>query len=208
MRTRVKICGLTEASNAKRVAELGADTIGLVFYPPSPRAVSIEQAQQICRALPPFVGVTALFVDEAPKRISEVLAQVPIDLLQFHGDEDAAFCRQFGKPYIKALRVRQGIDLPALAREYHDSRGLLLDAYKPGVPGGTGETFDWQLIDPDLPLPVVLAGGLDADNVAQAVTRVAPYAVDVSGGVEASKGIKDIELVERFIEEVARADRS
>ncbi|WP_421863630.1 phosphoribosylanthranilate isomerase [Motiliproteus sp.] len=208
MRTRIKICGLTEADNARRVAALGADTIGLVFYPPSPRAVSIEQARLICQALPPFVTVTALFVDETPERVSQILQQVPVDLLQFHGDESPSYCQQFSKPYIKAVRVRPAVDLPELARQYASSQGLLLDAYKPGVPGGTGESFDWQLITPDLPLPVILAGGLDPNNVADAVNRVSPYAVDVSGGVEASKGIKDIELVERFIEEVARADRS
>lgn len=207
MRTRVKICGLTQVEDARRVAQSGADSIGLVFYPPSPRAVSIEQAQLICAALPAFVTVTALFVDEQAARIEQALQQLPIDLLQFHGDESAQFCRQFGTPYIKALRVRPGLDLQQQAADYHDARGLLCDAYKKGVPGGTGETFDWQLLDVDLPLPVILAGGLNVANVAQAITAVRPYAVDVSGGVEAAKGIKDIDLVQRFIQEVARGDR-
>jgi phosphoribosylanthranilate isomerase len=208
VRTRVKICGLTQAEDARRVAQAGADSIGLVFYPPSPRGVSIEQAQLICAALPAFVSVTALFVDEQAARIKQVLQQLPIDLLQFHGDESAAFCRQFGKPYIKAVRVRPGLDLRQLAEHYQDARGLLCDAYKAGVPGGTGETFDWQLLDVELPLPVILAGGLSPENVAQAVSTVKPYAVDVSGGVEAAKGIKDIDLVNRFIQEVARGDRN
>ncbi len=208
MRTRVKICGLTQVEDARRVAQAGADSIGLVFYPPSPRAVSVEQAQSICAALPAFVTVTALFVNEQAARIEQILQQLPIDLLQFHGDESAAFCRQFGRPYIKAVRVRPGVDLRQQAQHYQDARGLLCDAYKAGVPGGTGETFDWQLLDTELPLPVILAGGLSAENVAQAVISVKPYAVDVSGGVEAAKGIKDIDLVERFIQEVARGDRS
>ncbi len=208
MRTRVKVCGLTQVDNARQVAQTGVDSIGLVFYSPSPRAVSIEQAVAICQVLPPFVSVTALFVDEAVEQVEQVLKQVPIDLLQFHGDESADYCRQFGKPYLKALRVRPGLDLMQQAQTYHDARGLLLDAYKAGVPGGTGETFDWQLIDPELPLPVVLAGGLTADNVADAITQVQPQAVDVSGGVESAKGIKDIESVKYFIEEVVRADRN
>lgn len=208
MRTRVKVCGLTQVENARRVVQAGADSIGLVFYPPSPRAVTVEQAKAICDALPPFVSVTALFVDEDADRVAQTLRQVPIDLLQFHGDESAEYCRQFAKPYLKALRVRPGTDLMLQAAKYHDARGLLLDAYKAGVPGGTGETFDWQLIDQALPLPIVLAGGLSVDNVATAIAQVQPQAVDVSGGVESAKGIKDIELVERFIEEVARADRN
>jgi phosphoribosylanthranilate isomerase len=207
VRTRVKICGLTQVEDARRVAQAGADSIGLVFYPPSPRAVSIEQAQLICAALPAFVTVTALFVDAQAARIEQVLQQLPIDLLQFHGDEPAPFCRQFGTAYIKALRVRPGLDLQQQAAHYHDARGLLCDAYKAGVPGGTGETFDWQLLDEHLPLPVILAGGLNVSNVARAIGAVRPYAVDVSGGVEAAKGIKDIDLVQRFIQEVARGDR-
>lgn len=208
MRTRVKICGLTQVEDARRVAQAGADSIGLVFYAPSPRAVSIDQAQLICAALPAFVTVTALFVDEQVARIEHILQQLPIDLLQFHGDESAEFCRQFGMPYIKALRVRPGLDLQQQAEHYHDARGLLCDAYKAGVPGGTGETFDWQLLENPLPLPVILAGGLNVANVSQAVATVKPYAVDVSGGVESAKGIKDIDLVQRFIQEVARGDRS
>ncbi len=207
MRTRIKVCGLTQAEDACRVAQAGVDSIGLVFYPSSPRSVSIEQAVSICAALPAFVTVTALFVDEQASRIKHILQQLPIGLLQFHGDEDADFCRQFGRPYIKALRVRPGLNLRQQAEHYVDARGLLCDAYKPGVPGGTGETFDWKLLDADLSLPLILAGGLTIANVAQAVTQVRPYAVDVSGGVEAAKGIKDIDLVQRFIDEVARADR-
>ncbi len=185
----------------------GADAVGLVFYKPSPRAVTIEQAKMLCRYFPPFVTVTALFVDESADTVREVLDQVPVDLLQFHGNESADYCQGFGRPYIKALRVRAEMDLHAEAAGYSSSRGLLLDAYQPGVPGGTGETFDWDLIPDNLDTPVVLAGGLNPGNVAEAVTRVRPFAVDVSGGVEAAKGIKDSQLVAKFIHEVSCADR-
>lgn len=202
-RTRVKICGITRVEDAQIAVAAGADAIGLVFYPKSPRAVSIEQAQQIVACVPAFVTCVGLFVDASTSEVQNVLDRVPLDLLQFHGDESPEYCAAFQRPWIKALRVRPGLDLEAAAQRYSASRGLLLDAYKAGVPGGTGEVFDWQLIPEQLPLPVVLAGGLDAQNVAQAVRAVKPFAVDVSGGVELGKGIKDPDKILAFTREVA-----
>jgi len=207
MRTRVKICGFTRAEDAVFAAQTGADAIGLVFYPPSPRNVTIAQAIDIVSALPAFVAVVALFVDEQEARIREVLAQVPVDCIQFHGDEPAEVCRIYNKRYIKAVRMRTGTDVQALAQEYHDAAGLLLDAYHPDAKGGTGSRFDWDLIPRQCALPLILAGGLDADNARQAVQAVRPYALDVSSGVEAEKGIKDALKVAAFIREVNEADR-
>lgn len=192
MRTRVKICGLTRAEDVQAACEAGADAIGLVFYPPSPRAVTVEQASLILMDVPPFVTVTALFVNPTVSEVQAVLTQIPaISLLQFHGDESAAFCRQFGRAYIKAIPMRDDVDLAQQASIYDDALGLLVDTYKPGFPGGSGESFDWHRLPQSLSKPLILAGGLTPDNVAEAIKQVAPYAVDVSGGVEASKGIKD-----------------
>ncbi|OMH38701.1 phosphoribosylanthranilate isomerase [Motiliproteus sp. MSK22-1] len=207
MRTRVKICGITRVEDAAAAVDAGADAIGLVFYDPSPRSVAIQQAVEICQAIPAFVTVTALFVDAPVEQVRDVLSQVPVDLLQFHGDESPQYCRSFSRPYIKAIRVREGLDVPAFARQFPCSKALLLDAYRPGVPGGTGETFDWGLIPENLDLPVILAGGLNPDNIESAVAQVRPFAVDVSGGVEAAKGIKDSQLVNQFIKEVSCADQ-
>lgn len=207
MRTRVKICGFTRVEDAVSAARLGVDAIGLVFYPPSPRHVGIDQAIEIVRALPAFVSVVALFVDERESRIREVLERVPIDCLQFHGDEPAEVCRIYRKPYMKALSMKQGIDISGLAMQYHDAAGLLLDAYHPGAKGGTGSRFDWELIPDHCALPIILAGGLDADNARQAVQTVRPYALDVSSGVEAEKGIKDALKMAAFIREVNEGDR-
>lgn len=180
-------------------AAAGADAIGLVFYAKSPRAVDIEQAREILAALPPFVTSVGLFVDAERSELERILASVPLDLLQFHGDESVQQCEAFGRPYIKALRVKAGDDIAAQAARYPSAQGILLDAYVEGVPGGTGEAFDWSLIPQMLSKPLILAGGLRPDNVAEAVSRVRPYAVDVSGGVEASKGVKDVEKVGAFI---------
>lgn len=207
MRTRVKICGFTRVEDAVNAANLGADAIGLVFYPPSPRNVGIEQANKIVKALPVFVSIVALFVDEEEERIREVLEQVSIDCLQFHGDETADACRLYGKRYIKALRVQDGIDICGLAEHYQDASGLLLDAYHPGAKGGTGSQFDWDLIPPQCSLPIILAGGLDMANARQAVQTVRPYALDVSSGVEENKGIKDALKMATFIREVNEGDR-
>jgi len=207
MRTRVKICGFTRVEDAVFAANLGVDAIGLVFYPPSPRHVDIEQAINIVKALPAFTTVVALFVDEQEARIREVLQHVPVDCIQFHGDESAQACRLYGKRYIKALSMRKDTDVLALAEHYHDAAGLLLDAYHPNAKGGTGNQFDWELIPKVCPLPIVLAGGLDVFNVNQAIDQVRPYAIDVSSGVEAAKGIKDFDAMAAFIKTINESDR-
>ena len=207
MRTRVKICGFTQAKDAVAAANLGVDAIGLVFYPPSPRHVSIEQAKEIVEALPAFVTVVALFVDEQESQIREVLSHVSIDCIQFHGDESAAQCRVYNKPYMKAIRMKPDLDIMEIARQYNDATALLLDAYHPGIKGGSGSQFDWDLIPENCTLPVVLAGGLQVDNVRQAVQSVKPYALDVSSGVEAEKGIKDVAKMAAFIQQINEGDR-
>ncbi len=206
MRTRIKICGITRTEDALTATRLGADAIGLVFYPPSPRSVSPEQAQRIVKSLPPFVTVVGLFVNEDRAVIEQILNQVPLDLLQFHGDESAEDCSGFGRPWIKAIRMRQVTDLLSLEQQYADASGLLLDTYQAGVPGGTGKTFDWDLVPESLAGRVILAGGLNSENVTRAVASLHPYAVDVSGGVEAAKGIKDAAKIEAFITGVMRGD--
>ncbi len=208
MRTRVKICGITRPQDAVAAARAGADAIGLVFHAPSPRAVSIAQALAVIAALPPFVSVVGLFVDATEAAIRAVLEQVPLDLLQFHGNECPSECGGFGRAYIKALRMREGTDVRAYAQTYPEAVGVLLDAYDPATPtvrGGTGQTFDWSRIPARLPVPLILAGGLTPENVAEAVRRTRPYAVDVSSGVERGKGIKDAARVAAFIENVTAA---
>ncbi len=202
LRTRVKICGLTSVADAQVVAEAGADAIGLVFYEPSPRHVAIVQAAEIARAMPAFVTKTALFVDPQADYVNTVLQQVDIDLLQFHGDESPEFCEQFAKPYMKAVRMQADTVLTDLAQQYAGAAGLLLDAYVPGIPGGTGEQFNWEWIPKDLSKPVILAGGLTADNVRQAILTAKPWAVDVSGGVEQSKGVKSPQKIIEFMQQV------
>ncbi len=196
---RSKICGITRVEDALAAAAAGADAIGLVFYAKSPRAVSVEQAQQIIAALPPFVTTVGLFVDMPRPELQQILAQVPLDLLQFHGDESVEQCEGYGRPYIKALRVKAGDDIAAQMAQYPSASGVLLDTFVEGVPGGTGLAFDWSLVPAELPKPVILAGGLTPDNVAAAIDRVRPYAVDISGGVESAKGIKDADKVRAFI---------
>lgn len=202
---RSKICGITRVEDALVAAEAGADAIGLVFYPKSPRAVTLQQAKAIAAALPPFVTMVGLFVNASRYEISEILDELPLDLLQFHGDETSADCDGYRRPYIKALRVRPGEDIAARCLEYRNASGILLDAYVPGVPGGTGESFDWSLVPRILSKPVILAGGLTAQNVRAAIAQVVPYAVDVSGGVEVEKGVKDAEKIRAFIREVHNA---
>jgi len=180
----------------------GADAIGLVFYAPSPRAVSIEQAATIAKQMPAFVSVVGLFVNAEERFVKEVTSRVQLDLLQFHGDETPEQCAQYGLPFIKAVRVKSDTNLVQYAKDYSASRALLLDTYTEGVAGGTGHVFDWGLIPPDLNKPVVLAGGLTVENVALAIKQVKPYAVDVSGGVEASKGIKDVAKIAAFMQQV------
>ncbi|MBI5919730.1 MAG: phosphoribosylanthranilate isomerase [Nitrosomonadales bacterium] len=200
--TRSKICGITRVEDLQAAASSGADAIGLVFYAKSPRHVSIEQAAQLLSALPPFVSVVGLFVNPTEDEVRQVLRSVPLDVLQFHGEESPEFCVRFGRPYLKAIRVKPGVDLVQCAARYAAAQALLLDAYIEGTHGGTGESFDWALIPHDLPLPVILSGGLHPGNVQDAIRQVRPYAVDVSSGVEAAKGIKDAAKVAAFINEV------
>ncbi len=208
MRTRVKICGITRPEDALTAVRLGADAIGLVFYAPSPRAVTVQQAAAIVRRLPPFVTVVGLFVNATNAELSDVLEQVPLDLLQFHGEESAEACMGHGRPWIKAIRMRPSVDLQQIAQDYAEASGLLLDTYQAGVPGGTGHSFDWSRIPRELASRIILAGGLTPQNVEQAIHLVHPYAVDVSGGVEAAKGIKDADKMAAFIAGVHRGDNS
>ena len=199
MAVRVKICGMTQLEDALFAAQAGADALGFVFYEKSPRHVNTVQAASICRALPPFVTRVGLFVDASAEFVQSVLHTVPLDLLQFHGDETPAYCAQFGKAYLKAVRVTAATDLLKYAADFAAASGLLLDAYVPGVPGGTGEAFDWRLIPANFPKPVVLSGGLKPENVADAIKLARPWAVDVSSGVESAKGIKDQSKIAQFI---------
>lgn len=196
---RSKICGITRVEDALLAAEAGADAIGLVFYAKSPRAVDVRQARAIVAALPPFVTTVGLFVNAWRCEINEILDAVPLDLLQFHGDERAADCAGYHRPYVKALRVQPGDDVRARCAEFPQAAGILLDTFVPGVPGGTGQAFDWSLVPADPGCPIILAGGLDAENVAAAIRQVRPWAVDVSGGVEAGKGVKDAAKVRAFV---------
>ncbi len=204
--TQIKICGITSCDDAKIACDSGANAIGLVFYAPSPRYVSIEQAADIVKSLPPFTTSVALFVDAERQEVETVIEQVSIDIIQFHGNEPADFCASFNRPYIKAVRMKEGVDLYSVQNEFASARGLLLDTYKKGIPGGTGEIFNWDKVPHDLNLPIILAGGLVPENIAQAIRQVKPYAVDVSGGVEASRGKKDRQKIIQFIDNVTRTD--
>jgi phosphoribosylanthranilate isomerase len=199
---RSKICGITCIEDALAAVDAGADAIGLVFYPPSPRFVTVEQAQAIVAALPPFVSTVGLFVNAERADLRALLDVVPLDLIQFHGDETPEQCEGYSRPYIRALRVQAGDDIAATCDAYANACGILLDTYVAGFPGGTGETFDWALIPKHLSKPVILAGGLTSANVSQAIAQVHPYAVDVSGGVEKSKGLKDHDKIRAFMSAV------
>lgn len=202
---RVKICGITRLEDALAAIGAGADALGFVFYAPSPRAVSPAQAAAIVAQLPPFVTTVGLFVDAAESELRATLAQVPLDLLQFHGDESDADCARYGHPWIKALRVQPGQDLTAAIAAHPGARGILLDAWHPEQPGGTGLQFDWSLVPAASRRPLILAGGLTPDNVAQAIRQTRPYAVDVSGGVELAKGVKDAGKIQAFMAGVRSA---
>ena len=202
MRTRVKFCGITRVEDALAAVRLGADAIGLVFYEPSPRYVTLEQARKIARVLPPFVTAVGLFVDVLEREIRAAIESCGIQVLQFHGNESAAIYGAFGRPYIKAIRMAAGIDLHAQQETYPDAAGFLLDSHVPGKPGGSGETFDWRRIPQDLRKPVILAGGLTPQNVQRAISLVHPFAVDVSSGIEKADGVKDIGKMSAFIESV------
>lgn len=208
--TAIKICGITREADVLAAAHCGAHALGFVFYASSPRYVTPERAAALLRVLPPFVMSVGLFVNASADAVRHTLATARVDLLQFHGDESPDYCRQFERPYLKALRVRPGVDLLQYARDYHDAKGLLLDAYVEGTPGGTGATFDWALIPKMLPLPIVLSGGLTPENVATAIQAVRPWAVDVSSGVElpglANKGIKDAAKIAAFVTGVSNAE--
>jgi phosphoribosylanthranilate isomerase len=206
LRTRVKVCGITRAEDALAAVKHGCDAIGLVFYEKSPRHVHVERAAEIVANLPPFVCTVGLFVDAAEADVCAVLKAVRLDVLQFHGNESPAYCAQFGVPYLKAVRVRPETNLIQYATDYAEAKALLLDAYAEGIPGGTGQVFDWGLIPAVLAMPVILAGGLNPENVAEAVRRVRPYAVDVSGGVEREKGIKDADKIAAFMRGVGNAE--
>ncbi|MGH8551257.1 MAG: phosphoribosylanthranilate isomerase [Methylococcales bacterium] len=205
-RTRVKICGFTRKADAYCAAMLGVDAIGLVFYPESPRAVSVDLAREIVSGLPPFVSVVALFVDEKPGRIHEIIENVTVDLLQFHGDESPEFCASFAVPYIKAIRMDARVDIGEIERRYSAARGLLLDTYHPEQKGGTGLRFDWTRIPGHARMPIILAGGLNAENVSGALESAHPFGLDVSSGVELGKGIKDRDKMAAFLAKVHRFD--
>lgn len=205
MRCRVKVCGITSVADAQMISCAGADALGLVFYPKSPRNVSLEQARAISHSLPPFVTRVGLFLNAERDFITQVLDQVVLDVIQFHGNESAEFCRSFGRPYIKALGML-GQNFYDLAREYPDAQGLLVDSHAPGVAGGTGQTFDWTQLPQNYPQALILAGGLKADNVYQAIKTTQVYAVDVSSGVESTAGIKDPAKVTAFLNEVRRVE--
>lgn len=205
-RTRIKICGIREALHGVVAADAGADAIGLVFYRDSPRYVTPGAAANVVAMLPPFVTTVGLFVDADEGKIHDTLDGVRLDCLQFHGAETPEFCASFGLPYIKAVRMEEGTDLLEWAGRFSSARALIVDAHVPGVPGGTGQTFDWSAIPRDLPIPVILSGGLDAENVGRAIRTVGPWAVDVSSGVEASRGTKDPRKIVEFIRSVQRED--
>ncbi|MCO6414030.1 MAG: phosphoribosylanthranilate isomerase [Thiogranum sp.] len=208
MRTRVKICGITRREDAQVAAGAGADAIGLVFYENSPRYVEIARARDICAALPPFVSVVGLFVNAPREAVQSVLDAVPIDLLQFHGDESAASCEGFGRPYIKAIAMRPGLDPVPGMLAHPEASGFLLDAYQPERYGGGGEAFDWSTVPELRHRPLILAGGLTPENVTQAIRLTRPFAVDVSSGVEIDKGIKSAERIDAFMRGVERGDAS
>lgn len=204
-RTRIKICGLTRPQDLDVAIQLGADAVGFVFYPPSPRYLSLVQARDLASRVPPFVTRVGLFVNADPRQVRDTLAEVPLDLLQFHGEEEAGYCARFGLPYLKAARVRPGVDLLEFARTYATAQGVLLDAWVEAY-GGAGQSFDWSLIPSNLPVPMILSGGLHMDNVGEAVMKIKPWAVDVSSGVEIAKGIKDADKIAAFVTAVRTAD--
>lgn len=204
-RTRIKVCGFTREADLDGALALGVDAVGFVLYPPSPRAVTIERTAELARRVPPFVTRVGLFVNEDAAVVERAASEAALDLLQFHGDESREYCERFGRPYIKAVRVRPETDLLECAERFHGARALLLDAWSEAW-GGSGKRFDWSLIPPSLPLPLILSGGLDPDNVAEAVRNIRPAAVDVSSGVESAKGIKDVARVAAFISGVEHGE--
>lgn len=205
-RTRIKFCGLTRAEDVQAAVALGVDAIGLVCYPPSPRSLSVAHLAELGALCPPMVTVTALFVDPDPREVRAVLDTGVVDLLQFHGQESTEFCRQFGRPWMKALTMHPELDLTEQMSTYVGARGLLLDAWHPERVGGTGLAFDWSRIPPELASHIVLAGGLSAENVGDALRMVRPWAVDVSSGIESSAGIKDRTRMAAFVAAVQQEE--
>ena len=206
MRTRVKICGITRVGDAQAASAAGADAIGLVFYRPSPRNVTLERARSIATQTPPFIATVAVFVNPSREEVEQVIRECGVTLLQFHGEESPEFCAAFSRPYIKAARIRPGLDLIKYLAPYASARAWMLDAFHGDLWGGTGGAFDWSLVPEGMARPIILSGGLTAENVAGAIRRVRPYAVDVSSGVEASKGIKDAAKITAFIGAVQNED--
>jgi phosphoribosylanthranilate isomerase len=206
-RTRIKICGITRIDDAHAAIAAGVDALGLVFYPRSPRYLDIESARLIVDQLPPLVTVVGVFVNQTIEQVREIADVVCLDILQLHGDETPEQCRRYGRPYIKGVRMRDGVDLTATAHAFPDCRGLLLDTYKPGIEGGTGETFSWKRIPATTIKPVILAGGLNPANVGEAIEKVRPFAIDVSSGVEKTQGVKDAQKIVSLVEAVRGADR-
>ena len=205
-RTRIKICGIREPAHARLAADEGADAIGLVFWPQSPRYIEAKRAAEVAAAVPPYVSVVGLFVDATQAQVRATLNAVPLDLLQFQGEEPPEFCERFGRPFMRAVRMGPGVDLLEYGHRFRRAKALLLDAHVPGKPGGTGQTFDWAGIPREFPLPLVLSGGLDPQNVGRAVREVKPWAVDVSSGVESARGVKDPAKIVEFIRSVRRED--
>ena len=208
MHTRIKICGLTRVQDAVAACNFGADAIGLVFYPPSSRNITVEQASEILRGVPPFVTVVGLFLNAQQSVVEKILQRLPLSMLQFHGTESPEYCESFQIPYIKSVAMKSVVNVHEYTAEYASARGFLLDSNLAGAAGGSGETFDWSAIPAKLASPVILAGGLDKGNVNQAVVNVKPAAVDVSSGVESAPGIKDHSLMHEFISQVRDADRA
>lgn len=207
MSTRVKICGITRIEDALTAIRLGANAIGFIFWDKSARYIDPKEARKIVMALPPFVTVVGVYVNPSSEWVEETYSITGLNLLQFHGDELPEFCSQFPLPYIKAVRIRSGIDLLQYAAQYSSSNGLLLDSYVEGVPGGTGRTFEWSLIPENLSLPLIVSGGLDAKNVCEAIRKAKPWAVDVSSGVEITKGIKDADKIAAFMTGVRNGEK-
>lgn len=203
---RVKICGLTNVDDALHACAAGADAIGLVFYAKSARFVDLTQAAEIAASIPPFVQRVGLFVNETEAFVNNVLVNVELDLLQFHGDETAEYCQSFSLPYIKALRMKPGQDIGSLMSQHPRARAFLLDSYTPGIPGGTGETFNWSEFPSSTDKPLILAGGLKPENIQIAINSCLPYAVDVSGGVESKPGRKSAEKVQAFIRQAKKIE--
>ena len=206
-RTRVKICGITRPEDALAAATAGVDAVGLVFYPKSSRLVDVDTANAILRVLPPFVTSVGLFLDASATDVNDIVRRVPLDLLQFHGEESPGFCAQFGRPYIKAVPMRFEADVLVYAQEFETAKGLLLDSHGGDKIGGSGERFDWRRIPREISKPIILAGGLSPTNIAEAVCQVRPYGVDISSGVEAAKGIKDAELIQLFMHNLSQVEQ-